>query len=999
MILTGDNAMLSLRHFAFAFVSALLVIGTATAQDSASTTTQKPSSATITVTASTDRVRITASTSIVQMHVEVYAASGEKLFDNEIRGGNVFDWHVQDGQAQRLSSGDYVCVVTIKNIAGRMAQKIGVVRVGEKDVTIGPAQIAQLSPQQSQAIGPVEEDSSWTILDGKDNQTTTVIAHDGTDGQITRGRGAFSFRLGDFYSGNDQEQMRLTEEGNLGIGTSKPQFKLDVAGAIRARGGFVFNDGSTLNVNDKGVLTRTSPDGTVTPNTTGTGTQGRLAKWTDNSGTLGDSVALDTGTGLQLTAAPNGGIDTNLLYLNSTNGTTGVLAGSTPSFGAANGPFFAMRGNTYTTIANQRGLFTIAAGNVSSPVGDDGSVKFNTGNDLLRMVIRPSGNVGIGTNNPNSLLDVAGNINTSTQYNIGGNRVFSNAGTNNTVAGSGAGTVNTGANNSFFGFNAGNVNTTAGRNSFFGSLAGSNNTGAENSFFGYAAGAANTIGIRNSAFGGFAGNANTIGNDNAFFGYFAGLSNTTGSANAFFGTSAGADNTTGATNSFFGRSAGERSTGSDNSFFGTQAGFANTTGLRNSVFGSLAAGNFIVSLTASDNSIFGYHAGFNNTGGFNTFIGSNVGVANTSGSANSFFGEGAGASNTTENANTFIGTLANGTAGISNATAIGANAQVMASNSLVLGSISGVNGAAADTSVGIGVTSPEQRLSIGGGVNIDQNNVNSGSIANGLSFGHASGEGLASNRNAGANQFGLDFYTLFLKRMSISQNGNVGIGTASPTAILEVRDGSGSSGSGAHVQIGEGAPNADEKLVQFGNGGCNGGPCVYLGEQDADDRMVLRAGTFRVKGGNWNPDLDNAIQLGQSSNRWSSVWAVNGTIQTSDARLKKRVTNLRYGLSQVMQLRPVTFQWKDGSDSRTHVGLIAQEVETVMPEMIERNSDGNAPLGMNYNNLIPVLIKAIQEQQDLLKLNEAQIMGLRKQNAEVGRRIAALSRNSHRRKL
>src|SRR6266700_2545782 len=637
--------MNTLRQIYSASLLVLALLATAVAQDSPSASAQR-SSLTITAAAAGERVRITAPSSIVQMHVEVYAASGEKLFDQEIRGGNVFDWHLQDGQAERLVAGEYVCVVTVKNIAGRITQKIGTVRIGDKDVSVEAA--ALLSPQQSQAIGPVEDNSSWMVLDGKENQTTTVIANDGRDGQITRGQGALSFRLGDFFSGNDREQMRLTEEGNLGIGTSKPQFKLDVAGTIRARQGFVFKDGSTLNVNDKGALTLTDSNGNATPNVGGTGTQGRLAKWTDNSGTLGDSVVLDTGTGLQLTAAPDRAADTNLFYLNSTNGTTGVLAGSVPSFGATNGPFFAMRGNTYTTIANQRGLFTIAAGNVSSPVGDDGSVKFNTGNDLLRMVIRPSGNVGIGTNNPNSLLDVAGNINTSTQYNIGGNRVFSNAGTNNTVAGSGAGTVNTGANNSFFGFNAGNVNTTAGRNSFFGSLAGSNNTGAENSFFGYAAGAANTIGIRNSAFGGFAGNANTIGNDNAFFGYFAGLSNTTGS---------------------------------DNSFFGTQAGFANTTGLRNSVFGSLAAGNFIVSLTASDNSIFGYHAGFNNTGGFNTFIGSNVGVANTSGSANSFFGEGAGASNTTENANTFIGTLANGTAGISNATAIGANAQVMASNS------------------------------------------------------------------------------------------------------------------------------------------------------------------------------------------------------------------------------------------------------------------------------------------------------------------------------
>ena len=47
-----------------------------------------------------------------------------------------------------------------------------------------------------------------------------MIANDGTNGQMIRGRGALTFRLGNFFSGIDTEQMRLTEAGDLGIGTS-----------------------------------------------------------------------------------------------------------------------------------------------------------------------------------------------------------------------------------------------------------------------------------------------------------------------------------------------------------------------------------------------------------------------------------------------------------------------------------------------------------------------------------------------------------------------------------------------------------------------------------------------------------------------------------------------------------------------------------------------------------------------------------------------------------
>src|SRR6266487_3516167 len=110
--------MNTLRQIYSASLLVLALLATAAAQDSPSASAQR-SSLTITAAAAGERVRITAPSSIVQMHVEVYAASGEKLFDQEIRG-NVFDWHMQDGQAQRLVAGEYVCVVTVKSISGRL---------------------------------------------------------------------------------------------------------------------------------------------------------------------------------------------------------------------------------------------------------------------------------------------------------------------------------------------------------------------------------------------------------------------------------------------------------------------------------------------------------------------------------------------------------------------------------------------------------------------------------------------------------------------------------------------------------------------------------------------------------------------------------------------------------------------------------------------------------------------------------------------------------------
>ncbi len=91
-----------------------------------------------------------------------------------------------------------------------------------------------------------------------------------------------------------------------------------------------------------------------------------------------------------------------------------------------------------------------------------------------------------------------------------------------------------------------------------------------------------------------------------------------------------------------------------------------------------------------------------------------------------------------------------------------------------------------DGNVGVGTSTPQQRLSVNGGMNIDQANTNVGSVANALTFGYTSGEGIGSKRTSGGNQYGLDFYTLFANRMSITNAGNVGIGTTAPAYKLDV---------------------------------------------------------------------------------------------------------------------------------------------------------------------------------------------------------------------
>src|SRR5215510_9414155 len=160
----------------------LILSSIAASAQSETARVEKSSGATVTVSASGERVRFTAPESVVQIRLEIYSSSGKKVFDNEVRGGNVLDWHLQDGQAEPLADDAYLCVVTVKSLSGKLTQRIASLRIEKLSAILQPFDASQISAQQLQAIGPIEENASLILLKEDDNRTTTVVAHNGEDG-------------------------------------------------------------------------------------------------------------------------------------------------------------------------------------------------------------------------------------------------------------------------------------------------------------------------------------------------------------------------------------------------------------------------------------------------------------------------------------------------------------------------------------------------------------------------------------------------------------------------------------------------------------------------------------------------------------------------------------------------------------------------------------------------------------------------------------------------
>ncbi len=353
-----------------------------------------------------NRVRFSAFGEFIQLRLEVINSAGDLVFDSNFKAGNALDWLATDNQRQALVDGLYLCLVTVKDATGRLSKYRALMNVDNQVVSLRQLEQGLLAPAQAEAAGgsAADEAAGVTLIEAKEASATAVLAHDGQAAQLVSASGGLTISSGNFFSNKVMEQVRLTAEGNLGLGVSQPQVRLDVNGMIRVSEGLVFPDGSVqFSASRKTFGSASLGPGQfqqkfaagqdhLAPDIGGTGTTGRLAKWQDGpNGILNDSNITEASGAIGINGTPSTSFRLDV------NGSTRIR-GSNPGF-------------------NLEGLR--AAGNlwVFQTVDDDGRFRLfgqdNVNPGVERLTIKLSnGNVGIGATAPNFKLEVIDTSNT-----------------------------------------------------------------------------------------------------------------------------------------------------------------------------------------------------------------------------------------------------------------------------------------------------------------------------------------------------------------------------------------------------------------------------------------------------------------------------------------------------------------------------------------------------------------------------------------------------------
>ena len=286
----------------------------------------------------------------------------------------------------------------------------------------------------------------------------------------------------------------------------------------------------------------------------------------------------------------------------------------------------------------------------------------------------------------------------------------------------------------------------------------------------------------------------------------------------------------------------------------------------------------------------------------------------------------------------------------------------------------GVTGIVKDASgnVGIGTASPFRRLEVSttstGTVNLIGLGT-SGAGGQGMLLGVDTTNSYAFIKNNTSASYGLAFFSgngSEAARFDSSGNLLVGTTTAAPNTI-----------SSTYIQ---------SRLGTVGN--------MYSGFSSTFG-FVLTSNSYQYSGGTnrrlvsgYTSRLDLRTDDGTITTATATTGAADSNItftagpyivnlgtswtNSSDERLKNITGEIQNGVEKVMSLRAAEFTWKEGNNTKPQVGLIAQDLLAVLPEVVvvpetDTDSEGNKKyLGVNYDQVTVLLVAAIKEQQALI---------------------------------
>ncbi|MBC8485603.1 MAG: tail fiber domain-containing protein [Bacteroidetes bacterium] len=210
----------------------------------------------------------------------------------------------------------------------------------------------------------------------------------------------------------------------------------------------------------------------------------------------------------------------------------------------------------------------------------------------------------------------------------------------------------------------------------------------------------------------------------------------------------------------------------------------------------------------------------------------------------------------------------------------------------------------------------------------------------------------------------------------IQNDGNIGIGTTSPTRKLHL------VGANPRIYIEASSSNPEINLSNAGDPSTSIWSIYKDGATD-DLRFYQNGNRISIQSSTGNVSIGTTNPAGYRLNVAGTAYCSGGW-QASDIRFKEDIRNIISPLEKVMRMHGVSYSWKKeeheymGFPEGRHYGVIAQEIEQVLPEIVRTGPEGDKAVA--YSELIPVIIEAMKELKSENEILKARIEKLEKNN-------------------